>query len=710
MKPIKKIISDALSNKEEPDPAGRELNPEVQAFLKNEIQDQLRRFVEESILPEIRRAVAETLRAELQKLQLPTVSTFIQETAPEIEQAFQQELPLVLEEEVLPLFEERVSEEAEQLEPVPSKPKPQLSEKDIRIGIDFGTSTTAISVRIGDEQPQALPIGKDGMTLYMPSVAYFHPGGGDLASRVIVGEDAEAMNDETRVIRSVKRCFGCQGRSCASQTPESKTKFPWCAGDGNIRVSETESVPPSTIAHFILREALNRAARILQDRYGFDLNESNISRIPVNLGCGANFDLQKREIVFEAAKSIGFDTVGIKNIVEEPVLAGFAFSRFAEELEGRSLIYDFGGGTLDIAVVDVRRRQGKPVVTVLATAGENWLGGDDIDQLVYREFIDQIAENLRLSSDEVKKRLTVIDNIRIRQRAKLAKERLSSSLVFEDALLLEQMGIVALSLNRNKFESLLLNSGLISQSMDAMLRALKLAYVLDTAKEADLLDVSKIHKLKLGEAARNVDRVVLVGGVTKIPFIRRELARVFGDQKLVEEKIFEPISAVAVGAGYPKEAEHFSISSPPFEFYLAYRAAKSGGEIRYEPLIAPFQHLEFYKMVHASSVPSYCVHFTVRSEYHNPVLMGKDVGSSHPAKIKELINLKPGNYQFHVGLDGLLILVDRDAKPIPLGKHPFTHPLQTAIIDNRKERYDREARKTQNKSRRDDFIDLMSSN
>ena len=113
----------------------------------------------------------------------------------------------------------------------------------------------------------------------------------------------------------------------------------------------------------------------------------------MNLGCGANFNFDQRQLLIEVAHQLGFRNVTIENIVEEPILAGFAFSRFSDEPEGNSLIYDFGGGTFDVAVIHVDKTDQGPRVTILTTAGEQWLGGDDIDTLVYDYFLKQLSEN-----------------------------------------------------------------------------------------------------------------------------------------------------------------------------------------------------------------------------------------------------------------------------------------------------------------------------
>jgi molecular chaperone DnaK (HSP70) len=109
---------------------------------------------------------------------------------------------------------------------------------------------------------------------------------------------------------------------------------------------------------------------------------------------------------------------------------------------------------------------------------------------------------------------------------------------------------------------------LLARSLDAVQRACRLVHALDLSKLSDLLDSAAVTAWSLQDAAATLDRVVLVGGVTKMPLIRRQLADVFGLDRLESESVIEPVSAVAVGAGYPHEPQHYSLAYPPIEFVL----------------------------------------------------------------------------------------------------------------------------------------------
>lgn len=697
MKPIKKILNDALGNSAET--RKKELSPEIMDFIKGEVERQLQELVDEKIIPEIRKVISESLQS---GIRLEGSFTADQLGPSEAGSPGSHEDSPIIQEEILPLVEE--TSKADQTH-TSTETRTTLSVKDIRLGIDFGTTTTAVSLRVGEEPPQALPIGRNG-DKFMPSVIYFRPGTGDVSDRALFGEDAEAINDELRVIRSIKRCFGCEGGNCSQQHEENNEKFPWCNGDGMIKVGETETLPPSQIALYIIQEALNRAIKIINESNQTDLKLSDLNLAQLNLGCGANFNLPQRKLILKIAKTLGFTELKINNIVEEPILAGFAFSRFIESSEGRSVIYDFGGGTLDIAVVDVSRKDNKPFVRVLSTAGENWLGGDDIDILVYQEFIHQIGTDLGVASAEVEKYLEVIDRMNLRKRSREAKERLSNLDRYENSIFLEQLGMVGLTLTRERFETILDESQLVERSMDAMLRALKLAYALDVAKDSDLLDIKRVISLHLEDTAQSVNKVILVGGVTKIPFIQRKIKRIFGSENVVEENVFDPISAVAIGAAYPKEVEHFSISSPPFGFYLE---GKQQGQQKRLFLLEPYTYLKFYKMIHANSIPTHDIPFVVDDEYEFVVLKGKEALAEEVKEIKNLRKMEPGNYHFYIGLDGSLTLLDKDGKPMKLGFHPFTHPLQVRIREERERRI-ADANKFPDKTLADDYIGLLNEN
>lgn len=550
------------------------------------------------------------------------------------------------------------------------KPKP------IRLGIDFGTTTTAISIKIGDSLPEALPIGEDGSTRYMPSVVYFRPGSGSLDERVIVGEPADNVGDSVYVIRSIKRCLGCEGQTCVKEGGGGR--FAWCQGNGKVAITENEFIEPQRIVYYIIREALQRAVRVVRDQYKIDLSNSDLTLVPVNLGCSAKFNYRQREIIRKVALELGLNRVGIENVIEEPILAGFAFSRFAENPLGRYLIYDFGGGTFDAAILEVDREENDLRVTIIATAGDNWLGGDDIDRLIYNYFLQKNSHNT--SPEKLEKSLSAIDQFRLLNCARRAKEKLSYERTYS-----ERCGQLDLALSREEFNRLLEDSKLIERSIEVLKQACQLAYAYENACKGNLLQYEKIVKLSLEEASQSITYVVLVGGVTKIPYIRERLERVFGRNKIVSEGVIDPIDAVAVGGSYPLNRQHYSLNAPPCEFFIKARRVQTKEEITI-PVFEPYEHLDFHQFWHQNAYAA----------YHKKVYLEHDLEGAHlyhrypgekKAKFQSLLGrLSTGYYNFYISLEGKLYYWSDGSKPRDLGSYPLIHPIQKRIIEAKEQR------------------------
>lgn len=556
------------------------------------------------------------------------------------------------------------------------------------MGIDFGTTTTGISLWDGNTPPKALPIGSDGITPYIPSIVYIPSGHTELSREVVVGEQDESNRVRGTFIHSIKRCLGCVGDHCASNYAKG---CHWCKGDGMVNLENGYSVAPERIAYLIIREALQRAKRIAQEEYNIDLTTDDFILFPTNVGCGAAFDLRQRSLLMQIAQDLGFKRVKLENIVEEPVLAGFAFSRFESSPEGRILIYDFGGGSFDVAVLDISRGADGQRITVLATAGENWLGGDDIDALVQQHFLRQMAKHFGMTVNEVEAQLEPIDIWELRKRAKHAKETLSSIDNYADVFIAyhPRFSGFPLDLTRTELEKLILNSkvqkqNLIDRSLDTVLWACKLVYAFKVAKEKpEYFDSQKVIGYQLSDAAPTIDRVVLVGGVTKIPLVRNTIASIFGESKIEKESVIEPITAVAIGAAYPLSSVHYSIAHPPFEILMAYGGAPDG-TLEYKTVFLPYEPYEFHSQWATSSgLPSHASVPIVITESHEfGQLLVKKIGDSIDSSLP-LRPMQTGKWQFFVGLDGEIRYKVNDSELRELGHYPTVHPEQKAIVDAR---------------------------
>lgn len=768
MNSIKKLIARLLNIQPEvlqqpvPTPFARaELAARIREEVNRQVREQLQQLINEVVIPEIQKSISEQVRmiesgkqheahvVNAQKMlsieenlpistdkEIPGKELSIDEEFPEIDEEPQpvETIPFPVEgenqfidsvvefqpstvvpsvdedssspeetrgdEEVLPLKESF----PQPIQQIKEQPLHDVSAQEIRIGIDFGTTTTAVSIKLGDERPEALPIGNDGVTRYIPSIVYFQPGSGDLENRAIVGEDAEAFGDQTNIIHSVKRCFGCLGQNCrefpnAGGELEKKATPPFAqCREGKIILSNGEAIDPGLVAYLIVREALRRAVRTVRERWQINLTLENVCLEPVNFGCGASFNLDQRKMICNIANELGFVNVKIDNVVEEPILAGFTFSRFAERSEGRALIYDFGGGTFDVAIVDVDRVKNKLRVTVVATAGENWLGGDDFDSLVYNHFLVKAASEVNYPVEVVEDMLGGIDRSRLRVLSRRAKETLSSSESYSDILFSQSLGPLNLELSRAELETLINTSGLLDKSLKAVRRACQLAYTYESAKQ-DSLDASKVTKHDLKDAAPTINKVILVGGVTKTPLIRDTLRAIFGAEKIVAETVVEPVSAVAIGGAYDLDPDHYCLAVPPYEIYLEYETPTNKNRSE-QTIFQSYEYLDFHRLWVSSSAATYFNDFYFPTDLINAKLRCRKAGDNQPMEwCQNIGRISSGDWRFSVSMEGIIVchkFGDYGQAKFSVS-YPVTHPIQKAIREERVRRYNQARKKDSEK-------------
>lgn len=558
--------------------------------------------------------------------------------------------------------------------------------------------------------PVALAIGDDGVTTYMPSVVCFPPGSKSSGEDVLVGEEAERFSERGLVVHSIKRCLGCKGLQCHLAA---QGAFHWCRQDGWAHVEGAGKMRPSRIAYLVVREALGRAIRIAQSELNTRVDD--LSVLPVNLGCSASADFdQRRAIVNDVALELGLRQVRLENVVEEPILAGLALSRFRPGLGGRLLIYDFGGGTFDVALLDLQRQDATQKITVLASAGDPWLGGDDIDAVVFGDFISQMAKASGDRPEEVRQALGTRDVWQLRSLSKRAKETLSSAQTFSDVLVTDWFDMVPLTLTRERLEEILEAESptVLSRANQAVLEACKLAFALDLGREATLLDASRVIRHRLDQAVGQIDHVMLVGGVTKMPFIRRSLEGLFGPGKLVTESAVDPIEAVSVGAGYSMEPGHFSLAYPPVGYVLRMSGNGAAGPHETFEIMWPYEHHQYFRLWASGGE---CEHrsepFHLAREYGDADIGVKHVSDSNVCWFA-VGRMEAGTWELCVHLDGDVILR-------PVGGHGRTHgftlpprylhPAQMAIAEGRRKRAKEEGDRGKDKAA-DNWLTIYTEN
>lgn len=364
------------------------------------------------------------------------------------------------------------------------------------IGIDLGTTNSCVAVLEGKD-PVVIPNNEGRNTT--PSVVAFVDGGerkvGDPAKR-------QAITNPTRTIYSIKRFMG---ESCDKVQDEIK-RVPYkvvCQNNMPKVDIDGRDYTPQEISAMILQKMKKTA----EDYLGQEVTEAVIT-VP------AYFDDSQRQATKEAGEIAGLK---VRRIVNEPTAAALAYGLDKSDKEQKIAVFDLGGGTFDISILEL----GDGVFEVKSTNGDTHLGGDDFDNVI----IDWLADEFK-SEQDVDLRLDPMAMQRLKEAAEKAKIELSSStsteinLPYITATASGPKHLVK-TLSRAKFEQL--SERLIDAVAAPCINALKDA----------------------GLSASEVDEVILVGGSTRIPAIQAKVKEIFGKEP---NKSVNPDEVVAIGA------------------------------------------------------------------------------------------------------------------------------------------------------------------
>ena len=342
------------------------------------------------------------------------------------------------------------------------------------IGIDLGTTNSCVAVMEGGK-PVVIANTEGSRTT--PSVVAFTKTG-----ERIVGDSAkrQAVTNSDKTISSIKRHMGT---------------------DFRVAIDE-KKFSPQEISAMILQKLKADAEGYLGEK----VTEAVIT-VP------AYFNDAQRQATKDAGKIAGLD---VKRIINEPTAAALAYG-LDNEREQKIMVYDLGGGTFDVSIIEI----GDGVIEVLATAGDNRLGGDDFDDKLTRYFIEEFrkAEGVDLSTDKMALQ-------RLKEAAEKAKKELSSAtttninLPFITATS-EGPKHFDMNLTRAKFDEL--THELVERTAGPVQNALRDA----------------------GLSASELGKVLLVGGSTRIPAVQDKVKQLTGHEP---SKTLNPDECVAIGA------------------------------------------------------------------------------------------------------------------------------------------------------------------
>ncbi|WP_425446121.1 molecular chaperone DnaK [Dethiothermospora halolimnae] len=343
------------------------------------------------------------------------------------------------------------------------------------IGIDLGTTNSCVAVMEGGE-PTVIANAEGNRTT--PSIVAFTKDGERL-----VGETAkrQAVTNPDKTISSIKRHMGTEHKE----------------------VIDGKDYTPQDISAMILQKLKSDAENYLGEKV-----TDAVITVP------AYFTDSQRQATKDAGKIAGLN---VKRIINEPTAASLAYGLDKEEEHQKIMVFDLGGGTFDVSILDL----GDGVFEVVSTKGDNHLGGDDFDQVI----IDYLAEEFK-KENGVDLRKDKMSLQRLKEAAEKAKKELSTvmstniNLPFITATQ-EGPKHLNMDLKRSKFEEL--SSDLVRRTLEPTKNALK---------DAEL-------------SPSDIDKVILVGGSTRIPAVQEEVKKLIGKDP---HKGVNPDECVALGA------------------------------------------------------------------------------------------------------------------------------------------------------------------
>ncbi|MEC8076214.1 MAG: molecular chaperone DnaK [Pseudomonadota bacterium] len=371
------------------------------------------------------------------------------------------------------------------------------------IGIDLGTTNSCVSVLDGGDARVIENSEGDRTT---PSIIAYTEGG-----EILVGQNAkrQAVTNPNNTVFAVKRLIGRKFKDDVVQKDIKMVPYKIAAaanGDAWIDINDEQLAPPQISA-----EILQKMKKTAEEYLGEDVSEAVIT-VP------AYFNDSQRQATKDAGRIAGLD---VKRIINEPTAAALAYGLDKNRGDAKIAVYDLGGGTFDVSIIEIAEVDGEHQFEVLSTNGDTFLGGEDFDLKIIDFLADEFQKEngVDLHNDPLALQ-------RLKEASEKAKIELSNSQQTEVNLpyiTADQTGPKHLvtKLTRSKLESLV--GDLVSRTIDPCRIALK---------DADL-------------SIDDIDDVILVGGQTRMPLVQDQVKGFF---KKDAKRDVNPDEAVAMGA------------------------------------------------------------------------------------------------------------------------------------------------------------------
>ena len=365
-----------------------------------------------------------------------------------------------------------------------------LQKPEMIVGIDLGTTNSLVAI-IHPESKQPVALKEHDSSSLVPSIIHFGEQG-----NITVGEQARALleSDPQHTIFSAKRLMGKNYNDIKAHADFFTYKVIDNNDDSLVKVQvENKFYSPIELSSFILKELKQRAEHILK---------TPVTKAVVTVP--AYFNDAQRQATRDAGKLAGLD---ILRIVNEPTAASLAYGMGLDPAEEKTIaVYDLGGGTFDISLLHITNG----IFEVLSTNGNTYLGGDDVDRIIVQHWLQQMS----ITAEKL------AANGQASQSLRLLAERAKKQLSFE-ATFTAEWESKSITLTAVKLEELI--TPIITETLACCKKALQDA----------------------GLTADKIDTVVMVGGSTRIPSIKKAVSQFFG--KPVNDSV-NPDEVVALGA------------------------------------------------------------------------------------------------------------------------------------------------------------------
>jgi len=371
------------------------------------------------------------------------------------------------------------------------------------IGIDLGTTNSCVAVMEGKDI-KVIPNAEGARTT--PSIVAYTADG-----EILVGDSAkrQAVTNPENTLFAIKRLIGRRADDAVVAKDKDMVSYKIIAadnGDAWVEAGGKKLSPQEVSARTLIK-----MKKTAEDYLGHEVTEAVVT-VP------AYFNDAQRQATKDAGKIAGLE---VKRIINEPTAAALAYGMDKATGDSKIAVYDLGGGTFDISIIEVADLDGEKQVEVLSTNGDTFLGGEDFDNVI----VDYIAEEFK-KDQNVDIKLDKLALQRVREAAEKAKVELSSReqtdinlpYVTADATGPKHLNM---KITRAKFESLI--EALVKRSIEPCKVALKDA----------------------GLSASEIDDVILVGGSTRVPMVQAAVKEFFGKEP---RKDVNPDEAVAMGA------------------------------------------------------------------------------------------------------------------------------------------------------------------